>query len=831
MSHTLNFTETLKRRHLLQEIGRRNQQFFSQYQTYDSKLIQFEDGGGRLVATGKTVMEQVMLTHSHLGEAFVKPGILVDAAFEGGGAKAHGYLGALSALALSGIWFKRVAGTSGGALAASLVAAGYRADLTYRINTLDPVTQPLVPSAKNSLNSIMFEDDYRVATDFDIKEDPPIKGSATTKLINRLLIEAKDDFIDTAVFSANDFQIRLARSKKRLVVSAMAAVPVIGTALASLQEAFLDFFIDQINLRNSEIHQAVVSAAKDSAGNTLRSLALAQKLLDLLLYSPAIDADVRLANRAMFRLVECGGIWTGNAITQWLESHLQAIIPPAGRSGPNGTVAFRDLPIELCLTAVDVGTPQAAATWLSLAEPLPQSHGMIVYFSKRTSPGYSVSEAARRSISLPFVYYPRRINDGNGSNFRGAPRSLPTARTELTASSLNRNRTGGISTSLQPGTTAFSMRRHNNHYLLDGGFRVNLPVGVFRDPSNTVFDNAIDANGDPKDFLFAFNLDDLSEMPERPPGVMPMMPPQPIKAIGQVISSTLSSVFGSSGASTASRSTAFPGLTLAAMAFRQTVDLTVGARTEREIIDLLPLVPKLVPINIAAIDPNTRNGDTRFGGEMLEMPNLSKKWAANSAWIAATKALDTLQFNARSLRIDPALRPFGHDLNITLVNATSFAVQPLAKVGDRLYIDDAYTVRSLGTITNPQVLGTSSSGTYLGPGTSWIKTRNADLSATAANYLTFQVDQPVRVFLLLDPGHRSSGSRLPGFIANDPQWTAIVGESYTTNDPALQSVTGFAGLFVMRRDFGIGTIQLGGARSGGGGGNRCNYSVLVVRRT
>jgi predicted acylesterase/phospholipase RssA len=830
MDHSIAITETLKRRHLLAEITRRNQQFFSQYSTYDPNLIAYEDERGRIITTGRSNMEQVLLTHSHLGEAYVKPSLLVDGAFEGGGAKAHGYIGALSALALSGIWFKRVAGTSGGALAASLVAAGYRADLAYRINTLDPVTRPLRPSAKNSLNRIMFEDDFRVATDFDAKDDPPTKGSATANLINRLLIEAKDHFIEQAAFGASDFRVSLAGAKKKAVVDAIVKLPAVGSPLSFVTEKILDFLIDQINLRNSLIHRMIVDAAKNSAGRVLRSLSLAEQLLDLLLYAPILDEDIRLTNRAMFRFVERGGVWTGDAITGWLERHLQAIIPVANRSGPNGTVAFRDLPIDLCLTAVDVGTPQSAATWMSLAEPLPQSHDMVVYFSKRTSPGYSVSEAARRSISLPFVYYPRRINDGNGTNFTGAPRSLTTARTELAFSPFSTT-ARGISTTVRPGSTSFSMRRHNNHYLLDGGFRVNLPVGIFRDPANTVFDNAIDSNGDPQDFLFAFNLDDLSEMPERPPGVLPMVPPQPIKAIGKVISSALSAMFGSSSGSAAARSTAFPGLTLAAMAFRQTVDLTVGARVEREIIDLLALVPKLVSINIAAVDPHTKDGDTRFGGEMLDMPNLTKKWAANSAWVAATHALASLQIAGKSMVIDPALKPFAHELNITLASPTTFAVQPLAKVGDRLYNDATHTVRQVGTIDSPQALGRSDNQVYVGPGTFWIKTRNADLGSTARNYLQFVVDQPVRVFLLLDLAYRASGSRLPGFIANDPQWKEVTGEHYTTNDPALRGLPGFDRLFVMQRDFDAGTVQLAGARSGNGRGNRCNYSVLVVRRT
>ncbi len=51
----------------------------------------------------------------------------IDGVFEGGGAKGAAYIGALTNLQEKGIWFKRVAGSSAGAITAALIAAGYRA--------------------------------------------------------------------------------------------------------------------------------------------------------------------------------------------------------------------------------------------------------------------------------------------------------------------------------------------------------------------------------------------------------------------------------------------------------------------------------------------------------------------------------------------------------------------------------------------------------------------------------------------------------------------------------------------------------------------------------
>lgn len=52
----------------------------------------------------------------------------VNAVFEGGGAKAIGLVGAVKAAEQRGITFGQVAGTSSGAIVATLLAAGYRAD-------------------------------------------------------------------------------------------------------------------------------------------------------------------------------------------------------------------------------------------------------------------------------------------------------------------------------------------------------------------------------------------------------------------------------------------------------------------------------------------------------------------------------------------------------------------------------------------------------------------------------------------------------------------------------------------------------------------------------
>lgn len=57
-------------------------------------------------------------------------GFYVDAVFEGGGVKGTAFLGALGGFADAGIRFRKVAGTSAGAITAAVVAAGFTIEET-----------------------------------------------------------------------------------------------------------------------------------------------------------------------------------------------------------------------------------------------------------------------------------------------------------------------------------------------------------------------------------------------------------------------------------------------------------------------------------------------------------------------------------------------------------------------------------------------------------------------------------------------------------------------------------------------------------------------------
>src|SRR5919199_3152228 len=95
----------------------------------------------------------------------------IDAVFEGGGVKGIGLVGAISVIEENGYQFVNVAGTSAGAIVASLVAAGYQAaevrqilmDLDFN-RLIDPSLLgriPLIGPAFEELTELgLYEGDY-----------------------------------------------------------------------------------------------------------------------------------------------------------------------------------------------------------------------------------------------------------------------------------------------------------------------------------------------------------------------------------------------------------------------------------------------------------------------------------------------------------------------------------------------------------------------------------------------------------------------------------------------------------------------------------------------
>lgn len=81
---------------------------------------------GAQPAPGSTPTSSASTSAPQGGQNFRGTATEFDGIFEGGGAKGIAFVGALALMEQQGRWFKRVAGTSAGAITAALIAAGYK---------------------------------------------------------------------------------------------------------------------------------------------------------------------------------------------------------------------------------------------------------------------------------------------------------------------------------------------------------------------------------------------------------------------------------------------------------------------------------------------------------------------------------------------------------------------------------------------------------------------------------------------------------------------------------------------------------------------------------
>ena len=98
----------------------------------------------------------------------------IDAVFEGGGVKGIGLVGAVAVIEENGYTFENVAGTSAGAIVASLVAAGYKAP---------------------ELKQILEQQDFRQFMDKDWEDKIPVVGSLISVIHEKGIYEG--NFFET----------------------------------------------------------------------------------------------------------------------------------------------------------------------------------------------------------------------------------------------------------------------------------------------------------------------------------------------------------------------------------------------------------------------------------------------------------------------------------------------------------------------------------------------------------------------------------------------------------------------------------------------------------
>ena len=137
--------------------------------------------------------------------------------------------------------------------------------------------------------------------------------------------------------------------------------------------------------------------------------------------------------------------------------------------------------------------------------------------------------------------------------------------------------------------------------------------------------------------------------------------------------------------------------------------------------------------------------------------------------------------------------------NLVPSKVAPFLKQNILEVGDKYYVDEVHTLNSLPSVLNTGI---------------WVMTANADKNNSTSNYLSFNVDRNVRVYIAYDSG----ATLLPAWLTSTFTPTGL---QLSTTNPAVPTFNLYS------RDFVSGNISLGGNRAGGANA-LANYIAIVV---
>lgn len=628
------------------------------------------------------------------GPVYADPILELGAAFEGGAILGVGYFGALHAFAHCGLWFDRVAGTSSGAITAALIAAGYRVDLNYPLDVLTPPAysltmaggvprhEGLAPSGSNSLNRILFEDSF-------------------WRLLDADLVRSEAEWEATAFVAGMP---SIARYPGVLVSPAATA------AMLAFREWARDLFMEG-----------------------------RWPPLDL---NPDNDSATSVGARTLLGLLENGAIYKGDALRDWIDAHLRAKVRG---SGPNGSVTFADLPMDLCVCTVfnrqapKDARPGPAPAFIP-AEP--------VYFSKRTTPDYPVAEAVRRSASLPFVFRPLTLRAGHGVRLRD-----------------HRAADGTVVP-----YSSYDTDRVEDGFFLDGGLRNPLPSNVFFDDQQLYMPHKPAG----EDLVAVFMLDGAAPATPRPPDVPRARLPEHVARLGEFATD----LFGALPAG--------PGLfgigarKVLIEQGLQTLDYGFGSREGLQVRSIYESMPGLIFVPLPVQDPHAHDAppDARISGLDFGIPKQTRRWLAKAGWEAVRSTYADLRARTGwNIGIGDAVQSYETDLAIRLDTSLAgrAAVEAGAAATDPLYLDDPTLVhRPRGAPGADELVlnvhdpvPDPAAGRWSALGGVWVRTRNAD--AAALDY-PITVDRRVRILALVPQteGHRTDGLRRAGF-EQDPR--------------------------------------------------------------
>ena len=329
---------------------------------------------------------------------------LLDGVFKGGGVLGAAYTGVLKCLTDQGLWFKRVAGASAGAITGSLIAAGFSADEIEFLcaPALANLPRPSNLPASAEAGYLSYEKFVDPPNPLEVLTSEARKHTLTYLFLRGPAFDAVKNLAST-----NQRIDALVKSITDAVYSKLpGSVHIDGFDLPRLgpYTPHVDAFDASIPFNRTDLENAV----RSQLPTTIFAF-LAEQFIDddqhRDLFADLIFPAVVITRSPVFAplvpnllyLMWNGGLLKGDAFLERIRTALAM----------KGVVTFRDLPMDLVVIASDI-TAQT----------------MLIY-SKKASPDMEVAEAVRRSMSIPFIFCPRVDADGHEIMDGGMCDNLP----------------------------------------------------------------------------------------------------------------------------------------------------------------------------------------------------------------------------------------------------------------------------------------------------------------------------------------------------------------------------------------------------------------------
>jgi predicted acylesterase/phospholipase RssA len=343
------------------------------------------------------------------------PKVYADGIFKGGGTAGIAYVGALQALARNEIWFKRVAGTSAGAITAATIAAGYDANVCDFLAAPSGVRSGPPDNAPPGSAPI----DYSALLDLPLSPGEVTLQSRRGNLIYKAIEGCTIDELlqlSATLPSLDPFV-------DRIVAAILSALPTkVGPFRVTVGPFDLSVGPFGVTVLNQHVQvgpfdvktpQFVVEVGpfpfappqlkrliRNAVELVLSGYPKLLKLADSGLF-PTQQLREQFADAVMAALLLIpvsgqllviylnfmgdGGLFKGDKFL----STMRGILQSALRKSP---VLFSDLTLNFACLATDITARE------------------VQIFSKDTTPTAEVAEAVRRSMSIPFIFEPRRDN-------------------------------------------------------------------------------------------------------------------------------------------------------------------------------------------------------------------------------------------------------------------------------------------------------------------------------------------------------------------------------------------------------------------------------------